>query len=290
MHCYQQAVEIEPANAAAWAGLGADYAQIGDMEKCASAYARAVVLQPGLPGIHMSYAHVLKSLGHQQESLREYRAAIALKPEFGEAYWSMANLKVFRFEPAEVAAMEEQLKREDLSESADVHFRFALGKAYEDAGDYDRAWEYYHTGNQRQRPLVSHDPVGFEARHEEIAEVFSREFLRATRRPGIRVGRTDLHRGPAAIGLDADRADPREPQPGGGHARAATRSGKSPFRSGGTVAIAASIPRRSASCAAATFVPTVSSTSMTPGSTAQRGSRASPTSCQTTSRTSDSRT
>ena len=53
----------------------------------------------------------------------------------------MANLKVFRFEPAEVAAMEEQLKREDLSESADVHFRFALGKAYEDAGDYDRAWE-----------------------------------------------------------------------------------------------------------------------------------------------------
>ena len=59
--------------------------------------------------------------------------------------------------------MEQQLKREDLSESADVHFRFALGKAFEDAGDYDRAWEFYHTGNQRQRPLVSHDPVGFEA-------------------------------------------------------------------------------------------------------------------------------
>ena len=69
------------------------------------------------------------------------------------------------------------MKREDLSPSADVHFRFALGKAYEDAGDYDRAWEFYHTGNQRQRPLVSYDPVGFEVRHEEIAEVFSREFL-----------------------------------------------------------------------------------------------------------------
>ena len=89
----------------------------------------------------------------------------------------MANLKVFRFEPAEVTAMEEQLKREDLSEGTNVHFRFALGKAYEDAGDYDRAWKYYETGNQRQRPLVSYDPVGFESRHEEIAEVFSREFL-----------------------------------------------------------------------------------------------------------------
>ena len=175
--CYRRVVELEPVNAGAWSGLGAAYAKIGDIEKGAEAYARSVVLQPNLPGIHMSYAHELKTLGKQAEALREYRAAIALKPDFGEVYWSMANLKVFRFEPEEVAAMEEQLTRDDLSESADVHFRFALGKACEDAGDYDRAWSYYHSGNQRQRPLVSYDPVGFESRHEEIAKVFNREFL-----------------------------------------------------------------------------------------------------------------
>ena len=45
------------------------------------------------------------------------------------------------------------------------------------AGDYDAAWHYYETGNQRQRKRVSHDPVAFELRHEEIIEVFSREFL-----------------------------------------------------------------------------------------------------------------
>ncbi len=175
--CYQRAGEIEPDNPAVWSGLGADYAQIGDMEKSAAAYGRSVVLQPGQPGIHMSHAHALKALGRQAEALREYRAAIAQNPDFGEVYWSMANLKVFRFEPAEVAAMEEQVKREDLSPSADVHFRFALGKACEDAGDYDRAWEFYHSGNQRQRPLVSYDPVGFEARHQQMAEVFTREFF-----------------------------------------------------------------------------------------------------------------
>jgi tetratricopeptide (TPR) repeat protein len=175
--CYRRVVELEPGNGPAWSGLGADYAQVGDMEKSADAYERSVALQPGLPGIHMSFAHALKSLGRQAESLREYRAAVALKPEFGEAYWSMANLKVFRFEPAEVASMERQLQREDLTESAAVHLHFALGKACEDAGDYDRAWSYYQAGNQRQRPLVSYDPVAFETRHEEIAEVFSREFL-----------------------------------------------------------------------------------------------------------------
>jgi tetratricopeptide (TPR) repeat protein len=175
--CFLEAISIEPGNAKAWSGLGQDYAQIGEMEKSCAAYAKSLELQPGLPGVHMSHAHALKALGRRAEALGEYRKAIALKPGFGEAYWSMANLKVFRFEPAEVAAMEAQLAREDLSESAQVHFRFALGKAYEDAGDYDRAWESYRSGNERQRPLVYHDPVGFEVKHERIAAIFTREFL-----------------------------------------------------------------------------------------------------------------
>ena len=175
--CYRRAAELEPGNPGAWSGLAADYAQVGEMEKSAEAYARSLSLAPGAPGIHMSYAHVLKTLGRQPEALREYRRAIALKPEFGEVYWSMANLKVFRFEPEDVAAMEEQLRRGTLPEAADIHFRFALGKAYEDAGDFDRAWEYYREGNRRQRLLVSYDPVGFETRHEQIAAVFTGEFL-----------------------------------------------------------------------------------------------------------------
>jgi hypothetical protein len=73
--------------------------------------------------------------------------------------------------------MEEQLERPGLAESANIHLRFALGKAYEDQGDFDRAWQYYDTGNRRQRSRVFHDPVAMEVRHEEIVQVFSREFL-----------------------------------------------------------------------------------------------------------------
>jgi tetratricopeptide (TPR) repeat protein len=125
----------------------------------------------------MGYAHILKTLGDQEGSLKAYRAAIAAKPDFGEVYWSMANLKIFNFEDEEVAAMENQLEDGNLDDSAEIHFRFSLGKAYEDQNDHDRAWHYYHSGNQKQRMQVSYDSVEFQNRQNEIIEVFSREFI-----------------------------------------------------------------------------------------------------------------
>jgi len=177
VQAFSRITELEPRNASGWTGLGNARASAGDFERSREAYARAVELDPKSPGAQMGLGHVLKTLGDQAGSLRAYRSAIAVKPDFGEVYWSMANLKVFQFEDAEIDAMEQQLKRDDLTDSAEIHFRFALGKAWEDKGDHDRAWNYYHTGNQKQRTQVFHDPVMVEQRHDQIIEVFDREFL-----------------------------------------------------------------------------------------------------------------
>jgi tetratricopeptide (TPR) repeat protein len=177
VRAFRRVTELEPRNAAGWTGLGNAHSFAGDTEQSREAYVQAVTLDPHAPGAQMGLGHVLKTLGDQAGSLRAYRAAIAAKPDFGEVYWSMANLKVFQFEDAEIDAMEEQLKRNDLTDSAAIHFRFALGKAWEDKGDYDRAWHYYDTGNQKQRRQVFHDPLMTDQRHDQIIEVFNREFL-----------------------------------------------------------------------------------------------------------------
>ena len=142
-------------------------------------------LNPGDAFALMGMAHVLKAVGKQEESIAAYRAAIALRPESGEAYWSLANLKTFRFSPEDIEAMRAQVDREDLTPSTSVHFCFALGKAFEDAKDYNTAWHWYHTGNQRQRPLVSHDPLVLEDRYDAILATFSGEFLRSREGQGL---------------------------------------------------------------------------------------------------------
>ena len=176
---YRRALALDDTNTEAWAGLGNALSRAGDAAGGAAAYARAVDLEPGIPGVQMGYAHALKTIGDQAGALRAYRAAIRAKPDFGEVYWSMANLKVFRFEDAEVAAMEAQVAHGGLDESAEIHFRFALGKACDDRKDYRAAWQHYDAGNRRQRMLVKHDGVDMEARHARIIETFTPEFLAA---------------------------------------------------------------------------------------------------------------
>ncbi len=176
---YQSATRLEPENAEAWSGLGSAYSVAMYPDKAAEAFARSLDIKPDAAGVQMGYAHVLKTIGDQAASLKAYREAIRLKPELGEVYWSMANLKIFRFEDREVEDMLYQLEHGDLTEVANIHFRFALGKAFEDNKEYDKAWHYYHTGNQRQRMTVEHEPLDMENRHKAIKTVFSRDFLAA---------------------------------------------------------------------------------------------------------------
>ena len=175
---YEKVVQLDPKNAAAWGGLGSAYGLAMYPDKSAEAYAKSIELEPDVPNVLMGHGHALKTLGNQSRALKSYRAAIKNKPDFGEVYWSMANLKVFKFEDEEVNAMLDQLDEESLSENEEIHFRFALGKAFEDNKDYSQAWHYYHTGNQLQRKTVEHFPVEMEMRHNLIKEVFNQEFLK----------------------------------------------------------------------------------------------------------------
>jgi tetratricopeptide (TPR) repeat protein len=178
IEAFTQATVLEPRNGHAWELLASTTAGAGYPEQAAEAFSKAIALLPNAAGFHMGFGHVLKTLGDQPASLNAYREAIRLRPDFGEVYWSMANLKIFKFEDAEVDAMEYQLENSELRDVTEVHFRFALGKAYEDRKDYDKAWTYYNAGNQRQRPLVTYDPVKNSTDKEAIRSYFSRDFLK----------------------------------------------------------------------------------------------------------------
>ena len=155
-------------------------ARIGELQQSAETYADVLEEHPQHPKIWHSYGHSLRSAGRQSESVEAYRRAIALDAGFGEAYWSLANLKTFRFEAQDVDLMLQQMDRSELSTEDRFHFHFALGKAFEDAGDYRRSFEHYGEGNRLRRSVIDYDPDHVSKRVARARAIFTPEFF-ATR-------------------------------------------------------------------------------------------------------------
>jgi len=150
-----RALAADPRNPSYRNTQAAILGRIGEFDRALDVYAGVLGEYPHQPKAWMSYGHALKAAGKQAESIAAYRKSIELSPGFGEAWWSLANLKTFTFQPAEIGQMQRQLARTDLSDEDRLHFHFTLGKACEDAGDAEGAFVHYAEGN-RLRHLSTH--------------------------------------------------------------------------------------------------------------------------------------
>lgn len=171
-------LKSEPRNPAYLNSQAVVLAKIGDYRESIEIYGDVLARNPGNAKIWMSYGHALSAAGRQPESIAAYRRSIALAPNLGEAYWSLANLKTFRFSAEELRALRAQLARTDLGEEDRYHFHFAWGKALEDAQDYAASFEQYAEGNRRRRASVFYDPDDTDALVERSRALFTEEFYR----------------------------------------------------------------------------------------------------------------
>jgi len=157
--------------------MGNAYSAAGRYDDAINSYQKALELLPTHPGALSGLAHNLKTVGKQDEAIAIYRKCIALNPYFTEPYWSLANLKTFRFTDEEVQSMEKLLEDPDIPDDAQVHLRNALGFQYENQKDYDQAFASFEKCNATKRRLEYYDSVETESLYDRIIEVFDQEFV-----------------------------------------------------------------------------------------------------------------
>jgi tetratricopeptide (TPR) repeat protein len=133
-------------------------AGVGDQAKAVELYQRVLKEADAQPTLHVMCGHAQKTLGDLAESVRSYQTAYRLQPDYGDAYWSLANTKSYRFTDVEVAQMKEQEAGASIQESDRIHLCFALGKAFEDAGAFEESFTYYERGNDLKRKSIRHTP------------------------------------------------------------------------------------------------------------------------------------
>lgn len=186
---FERALQLEPDNLQANFLLASVLAPAARTYDAIAAYRKVLSLRPNHPGAWLGLGHSLKTVGQQEAAIEAYRDCIRLRPGSGETYWSLANLKTYKLTDEDIETMEAQVARQaqDHNEDGDggeafdtqsrVNFLFALAKAFEDRGDYERAWTYYEEGNSTQRMEEFYDPVRNEVMNDEITKVFDQGFL-----------------------------------------------------------------------------------------------------------------
>jgi tetratricopeptide (TPR) repeat protein len=162
--------DLLPLCAAACVGLGRN-------QRAIELYGQLLATSPESFDLQVALGHSLQNVGRRKEAIESYRRAVAIRPSFGDAYWSLANLKTYRFSHGEIAQMRAQEANANPVDR--YHLCFALGKAYEDSGECAESWRFYERGNALKRAETSYRPEATEMNTRKQIAVCTAEFLAA---------------------------------------------------------------------------------------------------------------
>jgi predicted Zn-dependent protease len=162
---------------------------VGRNDEAIALMEAAVADHPDEDRAWLLYGHLLREVGQQSRAIEMYRRALAVRPESGRAYASLANLKTFRFDGADLEAMQERLAHGTLMNIDRTHLEFALGKGLEDEGQFESSFEHYARGNARYRTTIGYDPNATTAITQRSMAVCTARFF--ADRSGWGSGRAD---------------------------------------------------------------------------------------------------
>jgi tetratricopeptide (TPR) repeat protein len=150
---------------------------VGNFDEALLIYEALLGSMPNNPGVNLTYGHALKTIGRQDDAIAAYRAAYQVRPDYGDAFWSLANLKTYRFTDAEIAQMRTREASPLVALEDRYHLCFALGKALEDRGDYADSFACYERGNQLKRDELRYTPERLSKEMRAQRELVSRKVL-----------------------------------------------------------------------------------------------------------------
>ena len=151
--------------------------QTGDFDEAVARFDEILRRLPRDPVTLISRGHALKTQGFLAEAISSYRRAIEAYPQCGEAFYSLANLKTYKFSEKEMSAMTSLLDQPDLSYMDRVYVNFALGKAHEDNKNYVDSFVFYRAGNSLKKTRSRYSAEKMSAELNAQAKICTHEFF-----------------------------------------------------------------------------------------------------------------
>ena len=170
-------IKLQPHSPQGHMWLGTASASAGHQQDAIESFDKVLDISPNHVGAMCGKGNACRTIGDQDGSVAAFRASIETDPLHAEAYWSLANLKTFRFEEQEVDDMLALLDDERITPEGLVHLNNALGLEFDGRKEYDRSFEFIDRGNKLRREHEFYDRIEFEEKIDMTIDAFSQQFL-----------------------------------------------------------------------------------------------------------------
>jgi tetratricopeptide (TPR) repeat protein len=173
-------VSLKPDFPHALNNLGASLRSLGRPGEAIPVLQRALALKPDFIEAWANLASTQEELGEIAAALSTVRKALAINPTSAHAWHTLSGLKTFAADDPDIPPMEAALAAAEARRARDdrISLSFALGKAWMDLRDADRAFTYLDAANQLRRATFTYD-VEAEARaFDDAAKAFTPELMR----------------------------------------------------------------------------------------------------------------
>ena len=178
-------VEMQPDHRGFRTTLATTLVGLGRFEEGIALYRELLAADSTRNELHLLTGHAQKTVGAIDQAVQSYREAYRHRPDFGDAFWSLANTKTYRFSDAEIGHITRYERSPDIAIDDRIHLCFAAGKALEDRADYDASFDYYERGNALKQRQTGYKPETIENRVQVQIETCKRELFERRERVGL---------------------------------------------------------------------------------------------------------
>ena len=151
--------------------------QTDNQKEALNLYDKILKINPTNYQLHLSKGHLYKTFGQINESIKSYKQSYKLNNTFGDSYWSLANLKTYKFNNNEIASLKKMINDEFIPNEEKIFMHFALGKVFEDNKDFHESFKHYELGNKLKIPYTKYKIKKFEEECANQIDVFTKDLF-----------------------------------------------------------------------------------------------------------------
>lgn len=178
MRAVKKVLEQAPENVEALILAGHAAHDLDQYDESLGHLEKALEIQPKNIEALNFYGVVLKSVGRLDDARKTFITALETQPRAIGTYSNLVDLEKFTPENELFQTMERIMGRvKNPDDARYMALHYALGKAYDDIGDYKKAFHHYSTGAKLKRPTLTYNEAEVFSFFDDIKKIFNEEFF-----------------------------------------------------------------------------------------------------------------